>query len=131
MISYLLSVYNPAGIHEREFGAYDSAAEMEVAFARVAEFNASLENAGLLLFAVGLSAPTTAVTVDPDGALADGPGFDAPSYLGGFWAVRVSDFDVATRLAARAAAACGQRVEVRLMEGEDEPDVGAIGAEKL
>lgn len=131
MSSYLLSVYNPAGIHEREFGAYDNAAEMEAAFARVSEFNASLENAGLLLFAAGLGAPTTAVTVDPDGALSDGPGFDAPYYLGGFWAIKVTGIDAATRIAAQAAAACGQRVEVRVMEGEEEEDVGAIGPESL
>ncbi|QGU06079.1 YCII-related domain protein [Corynebacterium occultum] len=120
MSSYLLSVYNPAGSHEREFGPYPNAADMEAAFARTAEFNEFLQNSGTLVFAAGLSAPTLGVTVAPDGALIDGPAFHAESYLGGFWIIRAADFDVATRIAAQAAVACGGKVEVRQMESPED-----------
>lgn len=131
MSCYLLSVYHPDGVHEREFGAYETAADMEAAFARVAEFNASLSNAGLLEFAAGLGAPITAVTVDPDGALSSGPGFAAEKYLGGFWVIRVADDGTATRIAAEAAAACGQAVEVRCLAGEDDEEIAVNGSEGL
>lgn len=125
MSSYLLSVYNPAGSQEREFGPYPDAATMEAAFARVAEFNESLENAGNLIFAAGLASPDLALTVAPDGELTDGPGFSAPAYLGGFWAIRATNFEEATRIAGQAAAACGNRVEVRAMEDDRDNDIGA------
>lgn len=125
MSSYLLSVYNPAGSHEREFGPYPDAVAMEAAFARVAEFNESLENSGALIFAAGLAAPNLALTVTPDGELADGPGFEASAYLGGFWAIRATNFEEATRIAAQAALACGNRVEVRAMEDDRDNDIGA------
>lgn len=120
MSSYLLSVYNPAGSHEREFGPYPTAADMEAAFARTAEFNESLQNAGVLLFAAGLSAPPFGVTVAPDGSLHDGPAFHAEAHLGGFWIIRTPTFEDATRIAAQAAVACGAKVEVRRMEGPEE-----------
>ncbi|MGP6174362.1 YciI family protein [Corynebacterium sp. A21] len=120
MSSYLLSVYNPAGSHEREFGPYPTRADMEAAFARTNEFNEALENSGALLYVAGLSAPNLGVTVAPDGALIDGPAFQAESYLGGFWLIRASSFDEATRIAGEAAAACGGQVEVRQVEGPED-----------
>lgn len=120
MSSYLLSVYNPADSHEREFGPYNSAADMEAAFARTGEFNEKLQKSGALIAVDGLGSPALGVTVNPDGTLIQGPAFQAEYYLGGFWIIRAADLAEATAIAQEASAACGGRIEVRKMESSGE-----------
>ena len=116
MAQYLLSVYNPDEIYEREFGPYESAADMNAAFAAVGEFNEHLQATGAWVFACGLAAPTSASHITPDGKLIDGPLSTAPTHLGGFWVVEVDGFEQATQLAGAAAAASGNSVEVRALQ---------------
>lgn len=115
-----MSVYNPADSHEREFGPYESAADMEAAFARTGEFNEKLQSSGALIAVDGLSSPALGVTATPEGKLIEGPAFRAEYYLGGFWIIRAADLAEATRIAQEAATACGGRIEVRRMESAGE-----------
>ncbi|WP_080792548.1 YciI family protein [Corynebacterium pacaense] len=117
MTSFMLSVYNPADSYDREFGTYDSAAEMEAAFARTAELNDALEDEGVLVYVGGLNAPALAVTVDPSGLESDGPAGGSGAVLGGFWVIDTDTFEEAAEVAQRAAVACGQSIEIRQFEG--------------
>lgn len=116
MSRFMLSVYSPAASYEREFGSYNSAAEMGAAFARVAEFNDDLKDEGILDFVGGLSAPEFALTIDSAGKESDGSATDASALLGGFWVIAVDELDEARGVAQRAAQACGQAIEVRQFE---------------
>lgn len=113
MTRFMLSVHNSAASYEREFGSYNSAAEMGAAFARVAEFNDDLTDEGILDFVGGLSAPEFAVTIDSAGKESERPATDVSSALGGFWVISVAELDEAREVAQRAAQACGQVIEVR------------------
>lgn len=118
MTTYMLSVYNLAGVHEREFGPYADEAEMQAAFARTAEFNGDLDSAGQLVYAAGLTPPSEAFTVEKNGTRIPGQIFTASAYLGGFWIITAESEEQAREIATRAAAACGNAVEVRPLPEE-------------
>lgn len=120
MTQYLLSVIHEAGVQEREFGPYADEASMHQAFADVGRFNTELEEAGALVFAGGLQPPSTATTVDATGAdviTTDGPFAESKEYLGGFWVIEASDLDAALEWTRKASAACGQKLEIRPLQG--------------
>lgn len=117
MAQYLLSVFHEPGVHAAGT-AYQSEEDMQAAFARVGAFNEGLQTSGAFVFACGLTPPEQAVTIAPDGARRQGPfAPDAPAFTGGFWVVEATDDAAAFALGAEGAAACGQRVEVRPLQG--------------
>ena len=115
-MQYLISVYNPAGAHD-DGTVYADEAAMHAAFARVDAFNTALQEAGQWVSAAGLMPPSTAVSITSDGEATSGPYVEASHFLGGFWIVEASDLAEATDIARRAAAACGNTVELRQMAG--------------
>lgn len=114
MAQYMLSVFHDPGVHAA--GAYATEEEMQEAFAKVDAFNQMLMDSAAFVFAGGLNPPESARRAHPDGTLADGPAGPGP-YLGGFWVVTADTDAAAAELAAQAAAACGQTVEVRALQG--------------
>ncbi len=117
MAQYLLSVFHEPGVHAAG-EAYESEEDMQAAFAAVGAFNEKLQSSGAFVFACGLTPPEQAVVVTPGGGQTDGPfATDAPAYVGGFWVVEAPDDAAAHALAVEGAAACGQRLEVRRLQG--------------
>lgn len=119
MAQYMISVFHNAGVQESG-AAYQDEAAMQRAFTAVNEFNNGLQSAGQFVFACGLMPPEEAHSVDATtespiiskGAFsAEGPA------LGGFWIVEVVDESAALELARQASSACGQRVELRPLQG--------------
>lgn len=84
--------------------------------AAIDEFNERLEAEGHWVFAAGLGAPSTAVTVDNRGGrglVTDGPFLESKEYVAGLWIVEAPDADVALALASAGSEACNRRVELR------------------
>lgn len=126
MTQYMLSVFHAPGVHAQG-ATYEDADAQAAAFAAVGAFNAQLQESGALVFACGLMPPEqarravhftqTAGTTTVSGvAMHDGPVGDGP-YLGGYWVVEAADDAAADALAEQAAAACGQDIEVRRLQG--------------
>lgn len=115
MPQYFISVLHAPGA-QAAGNVYADETAMNEAFAKVGAFNESLGNH--LLFAGGLHAPEQAVVVETDGTRTQGPAApDAPVQLGGFWIIEAADDDAAVATTTQAQAACGQRLEVRRIEG--------------
>lgn len=115
----MISVFHEPGVQDAD-NAYQDDAAMQAAFAAVAEFNAALQAAGQFVFACGLRPPEAGHTVDATGrepSVHRGPFSVAAASLGGFWIVEAVDENVALDLATRASAACGQKVELRPLQG--------------
>jgi len=115
MTQFMLSVFHDPGVHDAG-AAYQSDEEMQAAFAAVDAFNQELQSNDQLVFACGLLPPESATVVDAEGGQTPPPA-DRGRQLGGFWIVEVADHESAVTLAARAAAACGQLVEARQLQG--------------
>ena len=80
------------------------------------EFNAELEAAGELVTAEGLTAPSEAKTVRPQGddvITTDGPFAEAKEYLAGFWIIDVASVERATELAAKVVRFVHAPIEIR------------------
>jgi hypothetical protein len=89
----------------------------------VSEFNASLQDAGVWVFAGGLHPPSAATVIrvhDGEVLATDGPFAETKEHLGGFWVIKAADLDAALVWAAKGAAACKQPVEVRPFQDEPE-----------
>ena len=111
MPQYMMSVHMVDGKQP-----YADEAEAEAAYARTAEFNKKLQEAGAWVFAGGLEPRETATTVDNTGAepiVTDGPFAETKEWLGGFWVIDAPDLDAALQWAKEGSAACGGAVEVR------------------
>ena len=68
------------------------------------ELNAELEAAGELVTAEGLTAPSEARTVRPQGddvITTDGPFAEAKEFLAGYWVIDFADFERAEQIAAK------------------------------
>lgn len=121
MPQFMISVWHASGIQQRPLGSYDSEADMQAAFQAVSTFNESLQAEGAWVYACGLEAPENAVVIDGsadgDPAGSKGPYAEASAHLGGFWVVEAPGPEQARELAARASAACGNRVELRRLQG--------------
>ena len=117
MTQYLLSVYDRPGDRQR------SMEEMQPVMDAVDALNAELQAGGHWVFAGGLADQTSSTTVDAASGsvvVTDGPFLETKEYLGGFWIIEASDFDVALGLAKKATVACGGPVELRPFMAEDE-----------
>lgn len=120
MAKYLLSVFTPT--ERGDFGNYGTKEAMLEAFAATGAFNEKLEREGKLVYADGLEAPTSAVTVDGQGeapVTTDGPYLESTEHIGGFWVIDAADMDEAVALAAEGSKACRGRVEVRPFQTEE------------
>ncbi len=121
MPQFMISVWHAPGTQLQPLGPYDSEEAMYAAFQAVSEFNASLQAEGAWVFACGLTAPEESTVVDGtdrgEPTVVPGPMAEASAHLGGLWVVEVTVPDQVHELAARASAACGQRVEVRQLQG--------------
>lgn len=116
MSQYLLSVFHEPGVHAAGT-AYEDTEAMRDAMERVAAFNDELVAGGRMAFACGLTEPEAAVQVDGEGAVTEGPRVTDAAQLGGFWVVEAESDDEALEIARRGSAACGQRLEVRKLQG--------------
>ncbi|SNY53795.1 YciI family protein [Paractinoplanes atraurantiacus] len=79
------------------------------------------EDAGVFVFGAGLH-PQKATVVGTDGLVTDGPYPETKEVIGGFVIVDVPARDDAVTWAAKIAAACRCPQEVRLLDGDPEPD---------
>ena len=109
-MQYLLSVHG-----RRDINPYDSDEDMHAAFERVGVFNQSLQDRGHWVLAGGLVPPESAKTVLPDGSVNDGPYLASDTFPSGFWIIAAEDDDQAVNLAAEAAEACANIVEIRAL----------------
>lgn len=113
----MISVFHQADA-QSSGAVYATQEEMNEAVAAVTRFNEDLQAAGQLLFSGCL-----AHTVDAVGAAATtprvspGPFSISATALGGFWIIEAPNDTVALDRAAQGSAACGQRVELRALEG--------------
>ncbi|MPV36822.1 YciI family protein [Georgenia subflava] len=94
-------------------------AELEAVMTAVDEFNTALTDSGALLFAGGLTPPSTAKTVDTTSGqtrVLDEPFVEASAYVGGFWVIEAADEATALEWATRASLAVQSRIEVRALQ---------------
>ena len=122
MTHYLLTVFHPQGAQAAD-AIYPSPESMQRAVDAVAQFNSELQESGQWVYAGGLTAPEAAHVVDATGAGQDeprvtpGPMAYTGLAMGGFWVLQTENAATALQRAAQASAACGQRVELRALEG--------------
>lgn len=122
MAQFMISVFHKPDA-QSSGTVYATQEEMNEAVAAVTRFNEDLQAAGQLLFAGSLTPPDLAHTVDAVGAAAStprvspGPFSVSAAALGGFWIIEAPNDAAALDRAAQASAACGQRVELRALEG--------------
>ena len=84
--------------------------------------DAGRRRVGVRRRALPASSATVLRPTDGDGLLVtDGPFTEAKEHIGGFWVIAAPDLDAALDWAKKAAAACGEPVEVRPFQ--DEPPV--------
>ena len=106
---FLLSVIDATSISA-------SADEM----AAIDAFNEQLRANGHWVLAAGVSAPSTAVTIDNRGGAGlatDGPFVAVDEYVAGFWIIDALGLDTALVLASDGSLACNRKVEVRAFLG--------------
>lgn len=97
--------------------------ELLAAFARVDAFNSELVEAGAWVFGGGLHPPSSAAVVRPgegDVVVTEGSFTATDEQLGGFWVVRADDRDAALAWARKGSLACGETVEVRPFQDENQ-----------
>lgn len=122
MAQFMISVFHQPDTHSSG-AVYATQEEMNEAVAAVTRFNEDLQATGQLLFAGSLTPPDTSHTVDATGPatttpqVSPGPLSDSAATLGGFWIIEAANDAAAVERAAQASTACGQRVELRALEG--------------
>lgn len=84
--------------------------------AAIDEFNAEIKKNGNLIYAAGISAPSSAKVIDnrKDSDLVN-PGslFDSLDYYSGFWLIETNTENQALNLAKAGSKACNRKVELR------------------
>jgi len=107
-----------------EQAAPDAMPDAEI-FARMAKYNESLKQAGVLLALDGLDPPSTGARVSFPGGKArvtDGPFAEAKEVVGGYWIIQTRSREEAIEWARRAPMPDGDVIEVRrIQEFEDFP----------
>ncbi|MUM19068.1 hypothetical protein FZI91_07145 [Mycobacterium sp. CBMA271] len=96
--------------------------DAERMMAQVGAFNETMKEAGIWVYANGLTEPSDATVVRNEGGkvtTTDGPYLETKEHLGGFWIINVPDLDAALTWATGASAACEGPVEVRPFQGEE------------
>lgn len=109
MTQYMLSNVTPAG-RSLEPG------QLQQVIENVTEVSRQMQSAGVWVFAMPLSDPSSATVVSSQGGtitLADGPFAELKEYVGGFTVIDVADLDAATEWAGKVSEATGLKVEVR------------------
>lgn len=99
-----------------------SEADTHRMYAQVDAFNTKMREAGIWVFANGLTEPSDATVVRSEGGkvtTTDGPYLETKEHLGGFWIINVADLDDALKWAAGASAACEGAVEVRPFQDQE------------
>ncbi|GKT19713.1 Long-chain-fatty-acid--AMP ligase FadD32, partial [Aduncisulcus paluster] len=118
---YLLSVHSYANN-----AVNVSDADMERLYAQTGAVNEKMKEAGVWVFANGLTEPSDATVVRSVGGkvtATDGPYLETKEHLGGFWIINAPDLDAALKWAAEGSAACEEPVE------PDESALETIGAD--
>jgi hypothetical protein len=113
MTQYLLAIYrDDKPLSEEQF---------QQSYVDVNAVADELEGIGGLVFGGGLDNATRTVVRSVDGKIVttDGPFAETKEELGGFWIIRVDDFDAAREWGAKLAAACRHPVEVSTFEDDD------------
>jgi hypothetical protein len=112
MSQYLLSMHYP---QDTDAVPDDLSAIME----RVEAYNQELHAAGAWVSTAGLEPAHRArvVTAEEPPLVSDGPYLDPKEHLGGFWIIEASDVLEATGWAAKASAAVGLPIEMRVVQG--------------
>jgi len=111
MSQYLLSVVTPS-----EGGTQPGPDELAEIMGRVGAVTSRLQEAGSWVFSGGLSAPSSATVLRPDGAdvlVVDGPFAEGREYLGGLTVIDVADLDEALDWGRAYVGAIGLPIEVR------------------
>ena len=83
-------------------------------------FNDGLRRDGHWVYAMGIHGPEASVVLDNRGGaglVTEGPLFDLPEHMAGFWIVDAPDMETARRLAADGSKACNRKVELRPLHG--------------
>lgn len=118
MSQYLLSVHYVEG---EEPPSDEITQQM---YADVDALNQKIQDAGVWVFAGGLTTPDTATVVraDDNGEIitSDGPFAEAKEQIGGFWVIEADNLDQALDWASQATVACRGPVEVRPFQDEPE-----------
>lgn len=117
MSQYLLSVWHDEPYGDIDFENPDP--DFQRISAQVGEFNASLQEAGAMVFGAGLHPASSATVVRSTGgkvSMTDGPYAETKEQMGGFWIIEAPDLDAALEWAGKATAACELPVEVRPTE---------------
>ena len=115
MTQYMLSVHDDANDPTLEGD------DLQKVYEAVDAFNTKIRDAGIWVFAGGLTPVESATTVDgrgPEVLMVDGPFAESKEHLGGFWIIEVPDLDAALKWAAEGSAACAGKVEVRPFQDE-------------
>lgn len=98
-----------------ESAAPDAVPSVEAA-ARMAEYNKSLQQAGVLLALDGLFPPSSGARVsysDGKAAVTDGPFAEAKEIIGGYWIIQARSREEAIEWAKRAPMSNNELIEVR------------------
>lgn len=88
--------------------------------AAIDEFNDKLQANDHWVFACGVAAPSTAITIDnrdDAGIVVAGPVNDTVEYQSGFWLIKAESREQAEVLAAEGSKACNRKVELRALLG--------------
>ena len=83
-------------------------------------FNDGLRNDGHWVYAMGIHGPDASVVIDnraDAGLVTEGPLFDLPEHMAGFWIIDAADEATARRLASEGSKACNRKVELRPLHG--------------
>ncbi|HEY2469399.1 MAG TPA: YciI family protein [Terracidiphilus sp.] len=117
-----MMVVIPKGYESAAPGAVPSAKAM----AKMAEYNKSLQQAGVLLALDGLFPPSTGVRIsysDGKPTVTDGPFAEAKEVIGGYWIIQVRSREEAIEWARRAPMSNNEVIEVRqIQEMRDFPE---------
>jgi hypothetical protein len=115
MPQYLISVWHD-DTYETDFSTPDAQRRVT----QVAAFNEELMQSGAWVFAAGLQPASSATVVRSSGgevSMTDGPYAETKEQMGGFWVIEAPDLDAALAWAGKAAAASGETIEVRPVQG--------------
>ena len=91
-------------------------AEMAV----IDEFNSKLQTNNYWVIAVGIAAPSNALSIDnrsDAGQVESGSTLYGTKFMSGFWIIDVPSEEIAAQLAAEGSKACNRRVELRPLLG--------------
>lgn len=117
MKQYLLSVHSYA-----QDATQWSDEDVQRLYAQTGALNEKMKEAGVWVFANGLTEPSDATvvrSVDGEVTTTDGPYLETKEHLGGFWIINAPDLDAALKWAAEGSAACEEAVEVRPFQDEE------------